>query len=222
MDITERRVAEQRLQQKEMELRQIVDLAPQLIAVFGPHLERRYANRMSLDYFGLTLDERRDTQPAAVGHPDDTKRCRSNWDRALASGSAFEIEVRLRRNDGVYRWFLMRCNPVRDDQGEVLRWYAACTDIEDRKQAEERLQRENAALREELNQASMFEEIVGSSEPLRKVLSQVSKVAPSDSIVLILGQTGTARALLTSPLPDLRQSCLACRKCFFLRPLLVR
>src|SRR6266566_5053766 len=222
MDITERRVAEQRLQQKEMELRQIVDLAPQLIAVFGPHLERRYANRMSLDYFGLTLDERRDTQPAAVGHPDDTKRCRSNWDRALASGSAFEIEVRLRRNDGVYRWFLMRCNPVRDDQGEVLRWYAACTDIEDRKQAEERLQRENAALREELNQASMFEEIVGSSEPLRKVLSQVSKVAPSDSIVLILGQTGTARALLTPPLPDLRQSCLACRKCFFLRPLLVR
>ena len=111
---------------------------------------------------------------------------------------------------------------MRDDQGEVLRWYAACTDIEDRKQAEERLQRENAALREELNQASMFEEIVGSSEPLRKVLSQVSKVAPSDSIVLILGQTGTARALLTSPLPDLRQSCLACRKCFFLRPLLVR
>src|ERR1700687_2535381 len=57
MDITERRVAEQRLQQQEMELRQIVDLAPQLIAVFGPHLERRYANRMSLDYFGLTLDE---------------------------------------------------------------------------------------------------------------------------------------------------------------------
>jgi len=68
-------------------------------------------------------------------------------------------------------------NPVRDDQGKVLRWYAACADIEDRKRAEERLQRENAALREELDHASMFEEIVGSSEPLQKVLSQVSKVA---------------------------------------------
>jgi formate hydrogenlyase transcriptional activator len=179
-----------------MELRHIVDLAPQLIAVFGPHLERLYANRMSLDYFGLTLGEWCDTQPGAIGHPDDAKRCRSNWDRALASASTFEIEVRLRRNDGVYRWFLMRCNPVRDDQGEVLRWYAACTDIEDRKQAEERLQRENAALREELNQASMFEEIVGSSEPLRKVLSQVSKVAPTDSTVLILGQTGTGKELI--------------------------
>src|SRR6202142_4061082 len=199
MDITERRVAEQRLLQQEMELRQILDLAPQLIAVFGPHLERLYANRMSLDYFGLTLDEWRDTQPGAVGHPDDAKQCRSNWDRAMSSGSAFEIEVRCRRNDGVYRWFLMRCNPVRDDQGEVLRWYAACTDIEDRKQAEERLQRENAALREELNQVSMFEEIVGSSEPLRKVLSQVSKAAQSDSIVLFLGQTGPSKELIAHP-----------------------
>jgi formate hydrogenlyase transcriptional activator len=85
---------------------------------------------------------------------------------------------------------------VRDDQGKVLRWYAACADIEDRKRAEERLQRENAALREELNQTSMFEEIVGSSEPLRRVLSQISKVAPSDSTVLILGQTGTGKELL--------------------------
>jgi formate hydrogenlyase transcriptional activator len=192
----QRKTAEEKIREQEMELRHIVDLAPQLIAVFGPHLERLYANRMSLDYFGLTLDEWRDTQPGAIGHPDDAKRCRSNWDRALASASAFEIEVRLRRNDGVYRWYLMRCNPVRDDQGEVLRWYAACTDIEDRKQAEERLQRENAALREELNQASMFEEIVGSSEPLRKVLSQVSKVAPTDSTVLILGQTGTGKELI--------------------------
>jgi formate hydrogenlyase transcriptional activator len=192
----QRKTAEEKIREQEMELRHIVDLAPQLIAVFGPHLERLYANRMSLDYFGLTLDEWRDTQPGAIGHPDDAKRCRSNWDRALASASAFEIEVRLRRNDGVYRWFLMRCNPVHDDQGEVLRWYAACTDIEDRKQAEERLQRENAALREELNQASMFEEIVGSSEPLRKVLSQVSKVAPTDSTVLILGQTGTGKELI--------------------------
>jgi formate hydrogenlyase transcriptional activator len=192
----QRKTAEEKIREQEMELRHIVDLAPQLIAVFGPHLERLYANRMSLDYFGLTLDEWRDTQPGAIGHPDDAKRCRSNWDRALASASAFEIEVRLRRNDGVYRWYLMRCNPVRDDQGEVLRWYAACTDIEDRKQAEERLQRENAALREELNQASMFEEIVGSSEPLRKVLSQVSKVASTDSTVLILGQTGTGKELI--------------------------
>jgi PAS domain S-box-containing protein len=195
-DITARKEAEQRLQQQEMELRQVLDLAPQLIAVFGPHRERLYANRTSLDYFGVTLDEWRDTRPGAVGHPDDTERLQSQWDRAMSSGSAFEIEVRLRKSDGSYRWFLNRFNPVLDDQGQVLRWYVACTDIEDRKRAEERLHRENAALREELNQASMFEEIVGSSEPLRKVLSQVSKVALSDSTVLILGQTGTGKELI--------------------------
>jgi PAS domain S-box-containing protein len=196
MDITERKEAEQRLKQQETELRQVVDLAPQLIAVFGPERERLYLNQMSLDYFGMTLDQWRQTSPSNEVHPDDTERLRSEWGRAIASGSAFEIEFRLRRNDGVYRWFLSRHNPVRDNQGKVLRWYAACADIEDRKRAEEGLQRENSALREELNQASMFEEIVGSSEPLRKVLSQISKVAPSDSTVLILGQTGTGKELI--------------------------
>ena len=196
MDITERKEAEQRLKQQEAELRQVVDLAPQLIAVFGPQRERLYLNRMTLDYFGMTLGQWRETLPSNEVHPDDTERLRSQWGRAISSGTAFEIEFRLRRNDGVYRWFLSRHNPVRDDQGKVLRWYAACADIDDRKRAEESLQRENAALREELNQASMFEEIVGSSEPLRKVLSQISKVAPSDSTVLILGQTGTGKELI--------------------------
>jgi formate hydrogenlyase transcriptional activator len=114
----------------------------------------------------------------------------------MSTGSAFEAEGRLRKSDGSYRWFLIRYNPVRDGEGKVVRWYAASTDIDDRKRDEERLQQENAALREEINQAPMFEEIVGSSEPLRKVLSQVSKVAPSDSTVLILGQTGTGKELI--------------------------
>ena len=196
MDITERRAAEQRHTQQEMELRQVLDFAPQLIAVFGTHYERLYANRPSLEYFGVTLDEWRDIPHGAVAHPDDTKRLLSQWERATSSSSAFEIEVRFRRHDGAYRWFLIRCNPVRDDQGQVLRWYGACTDIDDRKRAEQKLHQENAALREELNQASMFEEIVGSSEPLRKVLSQINKVAPSDSTVLILGQTGTGKELI--------------------------
>jgi PAS domain S-box-containing protein len=196
IDVTEQEQLTEELRRSELELRQILDLAPQLIAVFGPRRERLYLNRMSLDYFGFNLDEWRVAPPGPDIHPDDTELLRSQWGRAISSGSAFEIEVRFRRNDGVYRWFLIRCNPVRDDQGTIHRWYAACTDIEDSKRAEGSLQRENAALREELNQASKFEEIVGSSEPLRKVLSQISKVAPSDSTVLILGQTGTGKELI--------------------------
>jgi transcriptional regulator with GAF, ATPase, and Fis domain len=77
-----------------------------------------------------------------------------------------------------------------------MRWYVAGTDIEDRKRAEEKLQQENAALREEIDQTSMFEEIVGTSSALKSVLSRISKVAPSDSTVLITGETGTGKELV--------------------------
>jgi formate hydrogenlyase transcriptional activator len=102
----------------------------------------------------------------------------------------------LRKGDGSYRWFLARSNPVRDDKGTITRWYVAWTDIEDRKRAEERLQQENVALREEIDKASMFEEIVGTSPALQTVLSSISKVAPSDSTVLVTGETGTGKELV--------------------------
>jgi formate hydrogenlyase transcriptional activator len=196
IDVTEQEQLTEGLRRSQREVQQILDLAPQLIAVFGPRRERLYLNRMSLDYFGFNLEEWRAAPPGPDVHPDDAERLRSQWGHAISSGSAFEIEVRFQRNDGVYRWFLIRCNPVCDDEGTVLRWYAACTDIEGRKRAEDNLKQENAALREELNHASKFEEIVGSSEALQKVVSQISKVAPSDSTVLILGQTGTGKELI--------------------------
>ena len=195
-DIEDRKRAEDKIREQEAELRQMLDLTPQLVAVFGPHRERLFINRMALDYFGLTLDQWRDTAHGALGYPDDAKRVQAQWDSAMSSGSAFELEVRMRKGDGSYRWFLARYNSVRDDQGQVLRWYAACTDIEDRKRAEERLQQENVALREEIDKASMFEEIVGISPALHAVISRISKVAPSDSTVLITGETGTGKELV--------------------------
>jgi formate hydrogenlyase transcriptional activator len=197
MDITERKAAEQKLRQQEADLRQILDFSPQIIAVFGPHYsERLFINRVALEYHGLTLEEWRDAAPGALGHPDDSKRVQAIWDRAISSGSAFESEGRLRKSDGSYRWFLIRYNPVRDEQGQVTRWYASGTDIEDRKQAEEKLHQENVALREEIDKTSMFEEIVGTSSTLQTVLSHISKVAPSDSTVLITGETGTGKELV--------------------------
>lgn len=188
--------AGQKLEAQEMELRQILDLSPQLIAVFGPRFERLFTNRTGLDYFGLTLDQWRDTAPGAVGHPDDVKRFHVQWERAVSGGFPLEIEARMRKSDGSYRWFLIRYNPVRDEQGQVTRWYVAGTDIEDRKRAEEKLQQENVALREEIDKTSMFEEIVGISPALQAVLSRISKVAPSDSTVLITGETGTGKELV--------------------------
>ena len=139
IDVTERKRAEEERRRSEMEFRLILDLAPQLIAVYGPNRERLYANRTALDYLGISLDEWRHKSFAASVHPDDSERLKTYTDRALSSGAADELELRLRKRDGSYRWFLARFNPLRDEQGRITRWYYTGTDIEDRKQAEDRL-----------------------------------------------------------------------------------
>jgi PAS domain S-box-containing protein len=148
IDVTERKRAEEELLRSEMELRQMLDFAPQLISVFGPNRERLHINRIALDYLGLSLEEWRQTpHPGAFVHPDDRPRDLDYFDRAVSTGSSYELELRLRKFDGSYRWFLARSNPVLDDKGNVVRWYVASTDIEDRKRTEERMQQENVALR---------------------------------------------------------------------------
>ena len=153
-------------------------------------------NRACLDYLGITLEEWQDAGLEQVMHPQDAEIVAKDLPGQLQSGSPFEYELRLRREDGQYRWFHFRFNPVSDEEGRVTRWYLAGTDIDDRKLAEQRLQEENVALREEVDKASMFEEIVGGSAPLKKVLSRISRVAPTDSSVLITGETGTGKELV--------------------------
>ena len=196
IDITERRHAEAVIREQEAELRQIVDLVPQLITVYGANFERFYANRTTLDYLGVNLDQWRHKTFAHSTHPDDLERLKTSTDRALSTGSAYEVELRVRKQDGSYRWHLVRYNPLRDGTGQISRWYVTATDIEDRKQAEDRLRSENVALREEIDKASMFEEIVGTSPALKSVLSRIAKVAPANSTVLITGETGTGKELV--------------------------
>ena len=196
-DIEDRKRAEDKIREQETELRQMLDFAPQLVSVYGPNRERLHVNCIALDYLGLSLEGWRQTpEPCAFVHPDGRARDRDYFDRALSTGSAYELELRLRKSDGSYRWFLARFNPVRDDNGDIRRWYVANTDIDDRKRAEEKLKEENIALREEIDRASMFEEIVGTSPALQTVLSHISKVAPTDSTVLITGETGTGKELV--------------------------
>jgi PAS domain S-box-containing protein len=198
MDVTAQEELTKALRKSEEELRQMLDFAPQLIGVLGPQLERLYANRVALAYYGVTLDEWRQRSHETEIHPDDVDRVKAHFSRSLISGAAYELEMekRLRGGDGTYRWFLVRYNPLRDDQGQIVRWYIAGTDIEDRKRDEDKLQQENAALREEIDETSMFEEIVGTSPALQTVLGSISKVAPTDSTVLITGETGTGKELV--------------------------
>jgi len=196
IDVTEQEGLTKALRESEEELRQMLDLAPQIVGVLGPELERLYANRVALVYYGVSLDEWRHRSFECEVHPDDHDRVKALVDRSLSHPDGFESEMRLRQGNGTYRWFLVRYNPLRDDLGQVIRWHLACTEIDDRKETEERLQQENVALREEVDKASMFEEIVGGSPALTAVLSQVAKVASSDSTILITGETGTGKELV--------------------------
>jgi PAS domain S-box-containing protein len=136
-DITERKRAEDKIQQQDLERRQILDFAPQLVAVFGQDRKRLYANRPALDYFGVTLEEWLSISDRFwFFHPDDRERVAKDVYAGHSSDVPHEFEARLRRMDGVYRWFLFRDNPLRDDQGLIARWYLSATDIEDRKRAE--------------------------------------------------------------------------------------
>jgi formate hydrogenlyase transcriptional activator len=196
-DIEDRKRAEQKLLEEERELRRITDAIPQAIVVQDPGGHALYANQAVLDYTGLTMQDVVTSDfRAKIFHAEDLEKLREERQAALARGLPFEIEQRARRKDGQYRWFLIRYNPFRDEQGRLVRWYATGTDIDDRKRAEDRTRNENVALREDIVRSSMFEEIVGSSEPLRQVLVQISKVAPTDSTVLILGETGTGKELI--------------------------
>jgi formate hydrogenlyase transcriptional activator len=148
-------------------------------------------------------DVNSDSFHAEKVHPDDLERLKNERQTGLERSEPFEIESRALGKDGRYRWFIVRYSPFRDEQGRLVRWYATGTDIDDRKRAEDRTRNENVALREEIERSSMFEEIVGSSEGLRQVLAQVSKVAPTDSTVLILGETGTGKELIARAIHNL-------------------
>jgi PAS domain S-box-containing protein len=203
-DIDDRKRAESELTRafgeiakSEGELRTIIDAIPQLIVAIGTDGKFLNANQAVLEYTGLTKEEMKSGNSHEVFHPEDLERLSDKRAAALSRGVPFEYELRVRRSrDGQYRWFLVQYNPLRDERGEIIRWYATGTDIDDRKQAEERTRQENVALREQIDQVFMFEEIVGSSPALKTVLSSIMKVAPTDSTVLITGETGTGKELI--------------------------
>jgi formate hydrogenlyase transcriptional activator len=196
-DIEDLKQSQERLREDERELRRITDAIPQTIVVQNPCGVPIYANQATLDYTGLTADDViAPNFRERIFHPEDLEKFRNERKAALARGLPFEFEHRALRKDGQYRWFLIRYNPFRNEQGQVIRWYATGTDIDDRVKAEDRTRNENLALREQIDRDSMFEDIVGSSEALRKVLRQADKVAASDSTVLVLGETGTGKELI--------------------------
>jgi PAS domain S-box-containing protein len=137
------------MRDSEEELRRTTDAIAQAILVLDPDGSAMYANRVALDYAGLTLEDvRGEGFRERIIHPEDLERLREFRQSALALTAPFELEQRVRRKDGHYRWFLSQINPLLDDKGRVLRWYSTATDIHDHKQSENKLRQDERELRQ--------------------------------------------------------------------------
>ncbi len=182
-DVEHAKRAEETLRNAEKDVRTILETIPAIVWTAQPDGALDFISQSWTERMG---GERRGWSWTEVVHPDDIERIVYDWRGALDSGRPLDHELRLRERDGSYRWYLVRAVPRRDDAGSILRWYGTITDIDDRKRAEDelralkdQLQKENVALRDEVTQTSMFEEIVGSSDPLRRVLVARRPMRPS-------------------------------------------
>jgi len=148
MDVTAVKEAEERILQNESELRLTLETIPTSVVSTLPDGSVDFVSQSWLDYLGCSREEILGWGWMKTTHPEDLDRVLNNWHSALAAKEPLEVEARFRQADGKYRWFLNRTVPLRDGNGNVVKWYATVTDIEDRKQAEAKLQRSEASLHE--------------------------------------------------------------------------
>jgi PAS domain S-box-containing protein len=209
-DQTERRQAEEQLRNSERNLRTTIDTIPAYVFSALPDGSFDFISQSLLDYTGLSTEKSLGWEWTTEVHPEDRDRAVEKWRESLATGEPRENEHRLRQANGEYRWFLARNSALRDEKGQIVRWYGVLVDIEDQKRTEARLtqaldkiqklqeqvSKENIVLREEIDRTSMFEEILGASPALKAVLARIDKVSPTDSIVFITGETGTGKELV--------------------------
>ncbi len=210
MDITAVKQAEERIRQSERDLRTAIDTIPAYVFSALPDGSIDFISKSSLDYAGLSPEKALGWDWTNAIHPEDRDRAVEKWRESMATGEPRENEHRIRQANGEYRWFLARNSALRDEKGHIVRWYGVLVDIENQKRTEARLlqaldkiqklqeqvSKENIVLREEIDRTSMFEEIVGASPALKAVLARVAKVAPTDSTILITGETGTGKELV--------------------------
>jgi PAS domain S-box-containing protein len=209
-DVSERIRAEEALRESEARFRDMADTAPVMIWLANPDKLCTYFNKQWLDFTGRSMDEEFGHGWAEGIHPDDYARCLDTYISGFDKGEPFKMEYRLRRADGAFHWVIDIGTPRFSSTGEFLGYIGSCVDINDRKESEEalhemmeevnrlknQLQEENIYLREEIKLEHNFSEIVGHSDAIKYVLHKIEQVAPTDSTVLITGETGTGKELV--------------------------
>jgi PAS domain S-box-containing protein len=210
IDITSRKLMEGSLRESEARFRNLADTAPVLIWMSGPDRLCTYFNQQWLDFTGRTIDQELGDGWADGVYRDDYQRCLEIYTNSFDSRKKFEMEYRLRRADGEYRWIVDIGIPRFLSTGEFGGYIGSCVDITDRKNAlealreaheqlrklKDQLEAENIYLQEELKGAPAFGDIVGGSDALKEVLNNINVVAPTGATVLITGETGTGKELV--------------------------
>ncbi|MDB6167441.1 MAG: domain S-box-containing protein [Verrucomicrobia bacterium] len=144
-DITERKLAAEAVKKAEDHVRVIIDTIPTMAWSVRPDGAVDFVNQRWLDYTGLSLEQEIEN-PTGVVHPEDLPGALEKWTADMSRGKLGEDEMRLRGADGSYRWFLVRTAPLRDEAGNIVKWFGSSFDIEDRKQANEALRRSEQQL----------------------------------------------------------------------------
>src|SRR5207302_4333430 len=146
-DIEDRKRAEDAIRANEQSLRLILDTIPGFVCTLSAAGEVEAVNRQVLEYFGKTMEELKNWATSNVVHPDDLPCVVDSWKHSIETGQPYDLELRQRRADGVYRWFQSRALPTRDTEGRITGWYMLLTDIDDRKRAEDALRSNEQSLR---------------------------------------------------------------------------
>jgi PAS domain S-box-containing protein len=201
-DIEDYKRAEQKLQQLSGGLLQLLNTIPTMAWSVQPDGAVDFVNQCWLDYTGLTLEQEIE-EPTRVVHPEDLPRVMEKWLVDMAAGEPSEDEMRLQRADGEYCWFLVRTAPLRDERGNIVKWYGVSIDIEDRKRAEEKLRKLTGSI------------LQSQDEERRRIARELHDSTGQDLVVLqtIVGQLQESapsieRRMLLSDVKALADKCI--------------
>ena len=195
--------------EREFYFQTMAEAAPEIIWTADVNGMDDYFNRKCFDYTGLTFEQLRGTGWTGIVHPDDLGVCAAKWESAMRTGEPYDVQYRLRGRDATYRWFLCRGNPIRDAEGEVVKWFGTCTDIEDQKQSQQILEEQILERTMQLANANTRLQVEMSERDLaRKELDQ-----QTERMLRELKQR-SERATLLAKMGALLQSCVSLEEVF--------
>lgn len=180
------------------------DAVPAIIWTSQPDGSVDFMGEQLYDYSGFAKDQGLGWGWEKAVHPDDLPACLDSWQHSIRTGEPYETEYRIRRADGVYRWFIGRANPLRDERGQIIKWIGTCTDIEDQKHNQQLLEQQIKERTEELAEANIrLQEEMRERDSARKELDQQNEKMLQDLTAR------SQRATLLAKMGELLQSCIS-------------